>query len=408
VEIVRRCGRIVVCAALVTALVACAWAARAAACPTADITQAADAVDKARAALLALPVGDGLQTSVSQEARRAIAAMQASLADLANAHMACAPLNEAPETIERDLSRLVHAFALEDRVYRNEELPKEAGHYGFELTFTAKAWSDHPGVIGIVADFSIECGSDAVLLVFAPSGTRWKEALRWQSKPYAEVSGALGSFGYAVSPADSRGRWYVVVKSIAPWCSSTWSLIRYAVLRPVAGRVRPTTIYAGEDSIWWGSEDFGRLTVGQDEFELRFHADSIDMGVHNRIWIRHFRIVADSVARIAPVALSPRDFADEWIVSRWQEASQWSAADARRTLELQHEQLNKIHYFTYDSVRRCSDRPDHYQVALLDEDDQTRYYLHIVGETDYRATAVSASPDASCSGEDVSGTMGTP
>jgi hypothetical protein len=398
----------VLCAVLVAALAACAWTARAASCPMADITHAAEAIDGTRAALLALPVGDGFQTSVSRDARRTITAMKANLADLANAYMACASLNEAPATIERDLSRLAHAFALEDRVYRSGELPKEAGHYGFELTFTAKAWGDHPRIIGIVADFSIECGSDAVLLVFAPMGIRWKEALRWQSKSYAEVSDALGSFDYAVSPADSSGRWYVMVKSIAPWCSSTWSSIRYAVLRPVVGRVKPRTIHAGEDFMWWGGEDFGQLSAGQDEFELRFHSESIDVGVHNRVWIRHFRIAGDSVTRTPPVALSPRDFADEWIVSRWGEASQWSPASAQPALEPLHEQLRKIHFFTYESVRRCSDRPDHYQIELLNEDDRKPHYLHVVGEPDDRVTKISASPDASCNGEDLLGTMGTP
>jgi hypothetical protein len=398
---IRKCRQVALAVTIAAALVAWVCAARAASCPTGDITQAAAAVDRARAALLALPIGDGLQTSVSHDARRAIAAMKASLADLANAYMACAPLNETPETIERDLSRLAHAFALENRAYRNDELPKEAYHYGFELTFAVKAWPDHPGVIGIVADFSIECGSDAVLLVLSSTGAHWKEALRWQSKPYAKVSGALGSFDYAISPPDSSGGWYVVVKNIAPWCSSTWSTISYAVLRPVARSVKPRTIYAGEDSIWWGGEDFGQLTVGRNEFELRFHAESIDTGVHNRVWIRHFEIVGDSIERIPPFALSARDFADEWIVSPWQEAAQWSAADARTALEPRHERPHEIHYFSYDAVRRCSDRPDHYQVGLLDEGDQAPYYLHIVGENAYKVTAVSASPDAACDGEDL-------
>src|SRR5262249_32836925 len=154
--------------------------------------------------------------------------------------------------------------------------------------------------------------------------------------------------------------------------------------------------------------DSGQLTVGQDEFELRFHAESIDMGVHNRVWIRHFRIVGDSIARIPPLALSPRDFADEWIVSPWQEAAPWSAADARPAPQPKHDQLRKIGFFSYQSLRRCSDRPDHYQVGLLGENDRTPRYLHIVGEPGYRVTAVSASLDASCDGEDLLEAIPTP
>jgi len=72
-----------------------------------------------------------------------------------------------------------------------------------------------------------------------------------------------------------------------------------------------------------------------------------------------------------------------------------------------HLRLHKIRFFDYDSVRRCADRPDHYQVALRNQDEQPAYFLSVTGQTDYQMTNVSAEPDPVCNGEDILDTMDT-
>ena len=267
------------------------------------------------------------------------------------------------------------------------------------------AWQTRKrGLLVSLPNFGIECGSDAVLFVFARQQESWKEVLRWQSEPYNTVAGAFWSFEYGISPPDESGAWYVVTKRIKPWCSSTWAGIDHSVLRPVSGTTRPKVLSSGSDEIWWGDEDFGKLEVNRDDFDLRFHAGSIDDGIHNRVWIRRFSVVGDSVRRIPPVAASPRDFVDEWIVSPWGDASQWSTSSAIGLLQM-HRRLNKDRSFEYDSVRRCSDGPDHYQVEI--DDSKRTYYFQVLGETDYKMKAVSEKPNAVCKGEDILETMGT-
>jgi len=100
----------------------------------------------------------------------------------------------------------------------------------------------NPRLVGVTADFSIECGGDTVLLIFAPDNGSWKEVLRWQKKPYATVAGGTMAFSYGVSLLDEAGQWYVVTHDIAPWCSSTWSSIRYTVLRLAPDPLRPKVL----------------------------------------------------------------------------------------------------------------------------------------------------------------------
>src|SRR5262249_53129883 len=149
---------------------------------------------------------------------------------------------------------------------------------------------------------------------------------------------------------------YVVTKAVAPWCSSTWSTISYGALRPAAVASAPKVLHQGEDEMYWGGDDVGRIWARSSVFEVRFHGRSMDSGVLDRVWIRRFHVYGDRVVRMQPVAVSPRDFVDEWIVSPWRDASAWSLPQARVRLKTVHEQLNKIRGSDFGSIRRCRDR----------------------------------------------------
>jgi len=134
----------------------------------------------------------------------------------------------------------------------------------------------------------------------------------------------------------------------------------------------------GDDPIWWGGDDIGKLVAGEREFDLRFHASSVDLDIHNRLWIRHFSVIGDEVRRIAPVAVSPRDFVGEWIVSSWREAAGWSSRPTDDLAKL-HDRLRRLRHFTFLSARRCSDAADRYQLELQHEDDEPHFFFRVTG-----------------------------
>jgi hypothetical protein len=378
-----------------------------AACGSDDVNRAAQHLTMARRALLAAPMSEIPQaqpdasdwTTVPTATQQAIATMKQALADLITTYMCAAPPDVSAEKIRKGLSRLGHAFAPKKA---NSKLPEDSYRYGFELSFETRRDARQPTLVGIVADFQIACGSDAMLLIFDSATGRWHERLRWQSRPYAKVSGAFGSFGYAIAPPDSQGAWYVLVKRIPPWCSSTWSAIYYDVLRPVDGSLRPRVVFSGSDGIWWGAEDFGTASANAADFTVRFHNNSIDVGVHNRLWIKRYSISGDTVRRIQPVAASPRDFADEWIQEPWKEASRWTAPRARSaTVETLHRRLHHKLFFDFDSVRKCSDRKDHHQVGVADSESNTTWFISVDGRSRFVMSGISRSPDPRCDGPDL-------
>ena len=226
------------------------------------IEEAAKQVDKARAALLALPVPGELDTAVSGEAKTGIALLKKRLGDLAAAYMNCAGGETAAGDVGRGLNASLDASVARGRAAAKGELSGAPLHgYARRLAFRAARPAGVAGLMAVTATFDIRCGEDAVLFVFALENGGWKEALRWQSPAYDEVSGAFWRFGYSIAPADAHGGWYVVVKSVSPWCTSNWRGTRYWALRPVPGAAQPKEILAGRAAIFLDGEEYGRLSA---------------------------------------------------------------------------------------------------------------------------------------------------
>lgn len=375
-------------------------------CSQVAVTASAGQVDAARKALLALPIGDGLQTNVSTDAQNAIAKMKSRLNDLFIAYMACASPEIEPDQVERGLSSIAHAFTLESRSYGANELPKEANNYGFQLDFDAKRPSANPEIIGISASFQIECGWDSMLDVFVRDGISWKQVIQWTSKPYKTVAGAFWSFDYVISPPDRNGRWFVVAKSVDPWCSSTWSDIQYSVLRPSPGSLKPKVLLSRSEFMWWGNDDYGSLSAQADKFDLRFHSNSIDGGVHDRVFVWDFSVMDDEIRRIPPVAVTPRDFVDEWIVSPWKSAYEWSVLGRSNELAKVHRQIRKDQLEEFDSVHKCAGAPNRFQVAVS-FNEKPKYFRVVADGLNFQMEAVTGSPDPQCGGPDLLESMAT-
>lgn len=382
-------------------------------CSQEAVATTAAQVESARKDLLKLPIGDGLETDVSQAAQEEIKSLKDALGGFIDAYMGCVSAQPVPAQIEKDLSKRVHAFRLPPGPMSKDQIPPDFGKYGFELWFGAKTTSEQR-LVAVTAGFSIECGSDTMLLIFAPDGDSWKEVLRWQSEPYKTVAAAFEAFDYGISPPDESGHWYVVAHNIMAWCSSTWSSIRYAVLRPTSDPLKPAVLMSRSDGMWWGNEDFGSLVVWRNDFDLRFHSNSIDSGVHNRVWIRHYTITDDMVKRVQPVAVSPRDFVDEWIISSWRDASAWSSPRSLDQLRQMHGTLHRLNHhfgFEFDSVQKCSGTPSTVQVEVVQikdgGDSGDTFFFRVVGDGPFQMKAVSCSPDSKCSGANILDTIAT-
>jgi hypothetical protein len=344
------------------------------ACSQPAIQQAAANLIAIQKTLLATPLGEEMDPSVPPVTRQSILKLKDSIAHLADAYMNCQPQDPDPQRITQDLTALIPPN------------PSDENKFGSGLTFQATTTGR---LISITAQFGIKYGDDTMLLIFSRRENAWSEVLRWQAPLYKDVSGAFWSFQHKISPPDASGNWFVITSRVMPWCSSTWSSIEYTILRP-----GPKVLLKRSESMWWGGEDFGTLAATQNTADIRYHGSSIDPAVHNRLFIRHYEISGDSIKRVEPIAESPRDFVDEWIVSPWSEAPHWSAPG----LESLHAQAKK-NADEFTSIQKCSDQPDTVQIALTDyKTEETHFYFRVTGRAEFKMMKVRTTPDPNCNG----------
>jgi hypothetical protein len=198
-------------------------AAHAQSCSHQNVTRTATLAREADRSLSAVPVVDEFGTDVPVAGQKAIAATKDRLDDYTVAVMACAPAEVAQAELERTLASFagVKLPGESSGKKRSLDMPRYGGGPYLHARLLAR------DVIGVEATIGIACGEDTMLMIFERRGDGWVETLRTQSAPYKTVAGGWMAFDYGVSPRDKNGHWFVVTKNIAPWCSSTWSEIRY-------------------------------------------------------------------------------------------------------------------------------------------------------------------------------------
>jgi hypothetical protein len=369
-------------------------AAHAATCSQQEIARTATWALDAQRSLMALPVSEDTATDVSVVGRNVVAAMKDRLNGYAVATMRCAPGEVNAADLKKALTDFAGVKLPESGAVKQP--PPYMPRYGDGPVFDVRLLPSD--AVGIVARFGIACGDDAMLMIFERRGGAWIETLRTQSAPYKTVAGAWESFDYGVSPRDKAGRWFVTTKNMAPWCSSTWSEIRYAVLRPGADAGHPRTLLSKTDSIWWGTDRTGDLKVDATGFDLRWRAESMDDGVHNREWIAHYAVDGDRVYRTPPIVESPRDFADEWVRLDWPEAKAWTANVAYGLKPL-HDRLHKMRNFDYIAIRRCAADQTQIEVQPTDPDAVMGHvFFEVSCSKDFQMDTVGFAASPHCKG----------
>jgi len=214
--------------------------------------------------------------------------------------------------------------------------------FGSLYDVTVRQPARHSDLMAVVTNLTIPCGSDASLNLYRRNGAGWQLILVEESNGYKDISGGQGSFQFGVSPPDADGNWYVVAADVNPWCSSNWQQLRYKVLRPGEGANRPAVLLDEHTSVYLGTDLPYKLTLNPHGFELHIvAAQGLDDSILTREHVRNYEVSGDRVTRIAPLALAPEDFLDEWVSLRWEDASNWTSSTDVAKLQHWHDRLSR-------------------------------------------------------------------
>jgi hypothetical protein len=239
-----------------------------------------------------------------------------------------------------------------------------------KIKFDLKVDNQEPALLIVSTQLWLPCGStdpDSAIYVFRGMSRRWELVLSTDSD-FDPVSGAdEDGLQYEISPSDSRGRWFLAVAQLPPSCRGARNVLHYKILRPGANPDNPTVLVEQREVIDLTFRPPFGLTVQDDWFAVT-EATERTLGRGTGIRILRYAVVGNKVRRIAPLAVYPEDFVDEWARLPWDDVRQWVTESAVGSVKKWHDKLNKVGKDSseIELVRQCSGSGDSDGTWMID------------------------------------------
>ena len=189
------------------------------------------------------------------------------------------------------------------------------------------------GLLVVITGVGIVCQLDESVYGYKRIEGTWQRVLESEQNDYqAYTPQHIGAVHVWQSYEGGRqtGPAYIMTLGNEWGCASAWHRVYYRIWRVDASGSKSLVDESGDGYLRGQSYIVGSIVNSPMHFSgpvdaiIEFTQGSVDGGVHNREAVRHFLIDGDRVRRVAPVALSPRDFVDEWMTHPWSESQGWS------------------------------------------------------------------------------------
>lgn len=129
---------------------------------------------------------------------------------------------------------------------------------------------------------------------------------------------------------------------------------------------------------------------------LEMDVMSLDPKRQRRVAVQRFDITAQTPRRVAPIALTPRDFVEEWLRAPWSVASTWTQTSARPALERIHADIaaSGLRASFPSPTSRCEKEDGIVQVAVRLSNGERffRFKQDAAGAYEMRAADSASSP----------------
>jgi hypothetical protein len=255
----------------------------------------------------------------------------------------------------------------------------------------------------------ILCQYDESAYAYKQVSGHWQRV--WESeqndyspKKYAPQSVVAVHVWHSFRDGDEHRPLYILTLGNAWGCASSWHDVYYRVWRIDSSGSK--LLIDRTEWAWLRTNTFIVGSIGRDSRDdnapvdvlIEFTESSIAANVREAV--RHFLIEGDQVRRVDPVALSPRDFVDEWLTRPWNEIATWSTSPTLR------QRQRKLHVdFVaghFGLTMRCQ-TPDLWQVtARIASAPEAELHFLVRWRPPYHFTMVNVSdkPFARCDQED--------
>jgi hypothetical protein len=222
----------------------------------------------------------------------------------------------------------------------------------------------------VTTGVGIVCGFDQSAYAYSLVDGHWKRF--WQSETNDYIVGKyvpLNFLGILLSyrddinrGADPNVRLLLMLARDPAYCESNWYNVYYRAWQLRVDRPEAKLLLEGGEEAFLGNEVDGTVGPGEVLIQYSTHNTYTDFAV--RPVIRYYILRNGKLERVAPFALSPHDFADEWMRTDWAISSQWTNPGINlSTLRRMHRKEN-FEGGTYGNTTHCEKRPEHWQVGI--------------------------------------------
>lgn len=254
----------------------------------------------------------------------------------------------------------------------------------------------------VVTRIGIYCGDDDSAYAYERRGNRWQRIWAYEQEIAPGVAYRPQYIsGIRVSwPDQVTHERTLMLLGHATWCTSNWLPVYDRIWRlhpDGAAKLlvdESHTAFFAKDPPIEGS-------VSNDDAVVEFRAGSLDVAdVQSYEAVRHYRIDHDTARQIAPVALGPRGFVEEWLRAAWTTAAAWGAPAG--DLQSWHARLQpvakKFGSYIEDDTQHCRKDAELWQVGVAFSEPTQDVYFIVRWRRPYRfeLMAVRAAPRADC------------
>lgn len=258
-------------------------------------------------------------------------------------------------------------------------------------------------LLQVITSFDIECGTDDSAYLYEWDGRHWRRI--WQIERNIDPKGHyepqhLETISVLQPPKKGSRDHIVMALGRNEWCTSNWRTVYYSLWRSGLGHSQSLLLDKSEGAFM--GEVNGPLAGALDATGayVEYMVASLDVDVHSRIAVRHYKVQGEEAYQVDPIALSPQNFVEEWLARPWQESSSWSAKRERQNLRRWHDATHNkkregIAPYTAEflgQALQCRKQSDLWQVGIqikLEDQNSTPLYFHVRWRNPYRFRMVS-------------------
>jgi hypothetical protein len=181
-------------------------------------------------------------------------------------------------------------------------------------------------------------------------------------------------------------------------CASNWNGGRFRIDRAGDRSIRNVL----NRGVGFGNLDPVGITVKAGEITFRYTTLMGEADVLTREGIASYRIQADRVVRIAPIAATFGGFISEWLEMDGKEAASWSTAGPARMHQALVAKFHKEN-FEWEHAANCLGPPSAREIGIRSGDAKHTAVFFIGGSNaaDMRLLSVSSQRSAACTEIDI-------